>query len=170
MAKKVASEVGGFLAVSARLSAELGPWTSALLAALRAKDLLPVELGHERFKTGTLLKDDLYGLVRAGWWVTGGMKLATVRDGVALLDCFRWELLRKLEEGNWQLKIVRKRSRLPEPYRVDANMEKCPCLLLSKNNLEKGDCLLFTRGGRGSGVVLGVVSYQRSGSGCDSLF
>ena len=147
VAKEVADEVACYLAFSAKLSPELGPQTSALLAALRAKDFIHAVNGHERFKTESLVKADKYKGVRTGWWITGGMKLATIRGDVALLDCSRWELLMKLEEGNWQLKVARKRGRLPQAY--CHGDEKYWCLLLSKSSLQKGDCLLFTRGGRG---------------------
>lgn len=88
-----------------------------------------------------------YSGVRTGWWITDGTKLAIVRDGVALFDCSRWELLKKLAEGDWQLKLVRKHSHFPEPY--SHGHAKYWYLLVSKNALEKGDCLLCTRSGRG---------------------
>ena len=144
VAEEVANEVAGYLAFSSKMSADPGPQKSALLAALRAKDFIHVVDGHERFKTESLVMADKYAGVRTAWWITSGTKLATVSDGVAQLDCSRWELLKKLAEDNCQLEIVNKRSRLPQPY-CDGD-EKYWYLLLSHSALEKGDCLLFTNG------------------------
>ena len=154
MEKEVADEVANYLAFSAKLSPERLPRTSVLLAALRAKNFVRILDGHERFDTGNLLAEDKSSGVHTGWWISNGTKLATLRDEVALLDCSHWELFKKLEEGEWQLKIVRKRSHLPPPYVHGVEgVQKRWCVLFDKAGRDTGHSLFFISGGRGIGIV-----------------